>query len=536
MDELRRGSLTCPDNIWNRDDHAVTAKRSGIFLLSPEAKVGAFVLLGIALLVFMSLKVGGLRIGKPEGYTLYATFDSAAGLDPNSSVKIAGVEVGRVEKITLTGNRARIALRMHPEVKVGRDFTATLKSTGLLGEKYIELVPGPGRAGLLKNGEEIAHTGKYMDMEQFISSLGGLSRDLKKITASIGEAVGGPEGRRSLKNIVGNMEEITTNVNTIIGRNDRRLERILSNIEELTTTLNRSTPTITRDLQESLKNLNSVLLETGKSLNGLIGENRENVRESVKNLKEASEKLNLAMERINKAIKEAGPGVKSLGSIAKKIDTGKGPLGKLVNDKKMGEDLERTVSGISRYLKRTEDTHVFLGYRAEYLVDESDVKSFFSLRVQPRSNNYYLFEVVDDPRGRVVERRGTTIVNGQKVSHTETVLEDKLTFSAELARSFGPLTLRGGLIESEAGVGVDYALLHGKLKLSFEAFNFNQTGNPHLKVGATFFLNKYFYVTGGADDFISKLGLGSSFAGIGLQFRDDDLKLLLTSVPKLSFR
>ncbi len=514
----------------------MTPRRSSIFLLSPEAKVGAFVLIGIALLVFMSLKVGGLRIGKSEGYTLYATFDSAAGIDPNSSVKIAGVEVGRVEKIALTGNRARIVLRMRPEVKIGRDFTATLRSTGLLGEKYIELVPGPGKGGLLKDGEEITRTGKYMDMEQFISSISSLSMDLKKITASIGEALGGPEGTRRLKNIVGNMEDITSNVNAIIGRNDQKLENILSNLDRLTTTLNKSAPTITRDLQEGIKNLNTVLVETGKSLNALIGENRANVKESLQNLRAASEKLNRAMERIDKAVKEAGPGMKSLGSIAKKIDKGEGPLGKLVNDKKMGEDLDRTISGISKYLKRAEDMHIFLSYRGEYLIDESDVKSFFSLRVQPSSNNYYLFEVVDDPRGRIVERRGTTITGTQKVTHTETVLEDKLTFSAEIARSFGPLTLRGGLIESEAGVGLDYSLLTGRLKFSFEAFNFNQTGNPHLKVGATFFLNKYFYVTGGADDFISKIGLGSSFVGLGLQFRDDDLKLLLTSVPKLSFR
>ncbi len=514
----------------------MAAKRSNIFLLSPEAKVGAFVLLGIALLVFMSLKVGGLRIGKREGYTLYATFDSAAGIDPNASVKIAGVEVGRVEKITLTGNKARIALRMRPEVEVGADFTATLKSTGLLGEKYLELVPGAGKGGLLKEGEDIKLTGKRMDIENFMASLADLSVDLKKISSSIGKAVGGPEGERSLKKIVGNMEEITTNVNTIISRNDKKLESILSNIDRLTTTLNKSAPTITEGLQKSIQNLNSVLVDTGKSLNALLGENRENVKQSLENLRAASEKLNQAMERIDKAVKEAGPGVKSLGSIAKKIDRGEGPLGRLVNDKKMGEDLDRTISGISGFLKKAEDMHIFLNYRAEYLVDESDVKSFFSVKLQPKANSYYLFEVVDDPRGRVVERRGTTITGTQKVTHTETVLEDKLTFSAELARSFGRLTLRGGLIESEAGVGIDYNLFKKRLKLSFEAFNFNQTGNPHLKVGATFFLNKYFYVTAGADDFISKIGLGSSFAGAGLQFRDDDLKLLLTSVPKLSFR
>jgi len=514
----------------------LTAKRSNIFFLSPEAKVGVFVIVGIALLVFMSLKVGGLRIGKREGYTLYATFDSAAGIDPNASVKIAGVEVGRVDKITLTGNKARIALRMRPEVQVGEDFTATLKSTGLLGEKYLELVPGRGTGAFLKDGEDIMLTGKPVDIENFMTSLAEVTVDLKKISASLGGALGGPEGEATIKKIVGNMEEITSNVNTIINTNDSKLEHILSNIDRLTTTLNKDTPTITNDIRKSISNLNTVLSETSQNLNTLLGENRENIKESMENLRIASEKLNEAMENINKAVKEAGPGVKSMGSIAKKIDRGKGPLGRLVNDEKMGKDLDRTISGISTYLKRAEDMHISLGYRGEYLIDESDVKSFFSVKVQPRKNHYYLFEVVDDPRGKISEKRSSTINGTQKVSHIETVLEDKLTFSAELARRFGPITLRGGLIESEAGVGIDYNFFKDRLKLSFEAFSLNQTGNPHLKGGATFFLNKYFYITAGADDFISKIGLGSSFAGAGLQFRDDDLKLLLTSVPKLSFK
>jgi len=498
--------------------------------------VGIFVLIGIALLVFMSLKVGGFRFGKSEGYTLYATFDSAAGIDPNASVKIAGVEVGRVTKISLIGNKARIALRMHPEVRIGKGFTATLKSTGLLGEKYLELIPGPGEGGLLKEGEDIKRTAKYMDMENFMSSLGSLSAELKDIASSIGGAIKGPKGESRLKHIVTNLDEFTANINTVVTRNDRKLENIIANVDRLTSTLNKSAPEISSGLKESIKNLNTVLLETGKSLNELLGENRANVRESVKNLRNASEKLNEAMERINSAMTKAGSGVQSLGSIAKKIDRGEGPIGRLVNDKKMGENLNKTISGISGYLKKAENTHIYLSYRAEYLIDEADVKSFFSVKVQPQSNHYYLFEVVDDPRGKISQRRSTSITGLQRLTNTETIIEDKLLFSAEIARGFGPIVLRGGLIESEAGVGVDLNLLRDRMQLSFEAFNFNQTGNPHLKVGATFFLNKYFYVTGGADDFISKIGLGSSFFGLGLQFRDDDIKLLLTSVPKLSFK
>src|SRR3972149_12216068 len=120
-------------------------KKTGFLTLSPEAKVGLFVLIGIILLVYMSLRVGGFRLGGGEGYPLTVEFGSAAGLDPDSSVRVAGVEVGRVKEIGLEDNRAHLVLLIRPDVRIGRDFTAILKTTGLLGDRYVELLPGaPG--------------------------------------------------------------------------------------------------------------------------------------------------------------------------------------------------------------------------------------------------------------------------------------------------------------------------------------------------------------------------------------------------------
>ncbi|MBI5344689.1 MAG: hypothetical protein HZB83_05040 [Deltaproteobacteria bacterium] len=96
---------------------------------------------------------------------------------------------------------------------------------------------------------------------------------------------------------------------------------------------------------------------------------------------------------------------------------------------------------------------------------------------------------------------------------------------------FGDLTLRGGIIESTGGAGIDYYLLKNRLKLSLEAFDFNQRGNPRMKAGGTVYLNKFFYLTAGYDDFASKEGLSSAFIGLGLQFEDEDIKYLFGSIP-----
>ncbi|MFQ5441619.1 MAG: MlaD family protein [Thermodesulfobacteriota bacterium] len=504
-------------------------KLSGSFSLTPEAKVGLFVLLGIILLVYMSLRIGGFRLGKAEGYRLYATFDSAAGLDPDSSVKVAGVEVGRVKSITLKGHQARILLQIHPDVEIGKDFTAMLKSTGLLGEKYIEIVPGAPGAPALKDGEEITRTAKYMDIDRLLGSLTDLSGDMKKLAESLGNTLGGPEGENTVRNIVRNVDEISSRVNKLLARNDARLNRIIANFDDLST-----------NLKGAVDDINSSLTRTSDNLNQVITENRGNLKEGIDSLKTAAVKLQEAMETVQRVADNIGPGVsetvESLGSIAKKIDAGQGTLGKLVNDKEMHENLNKTISGINNYIEKTESFHIFLGYRGEYLFDEKDVKSYLSLRIQPKPDKYYLFEVVDDPRGQVEEKTDSTIVGSSKTTQTTTTISDKVKFSAEIAKSFGRVTLRGGLIESAAGVGIDYALWKNRFKLTFEAFDFNQTGNPHLKAGGTFHINKYFYITAGADDFISRIGLGSAYMGLGLEFRDDDLKLLFSSAPPISFQ
>ncbi|MBI5344687.1 MAG: MCE family protein [Deltaproteobacteria bacterium] len=79
-----------------------------VFKLSPEAKVGLFVLAGIIILAYMSLRIGGIKFGRAEGYALTVRFASAAGLDKDASVRVAGVEVGKVKEISLKDSHANI--------------------------------------------------------------------------------------------------------------------------------------------------------------------------------------------------------------------------------------------------------------------------------------------------------------------------------------------------------------------------------------------------------------------------------------------
>lgn len=514
-------------------------KRPSMLKLTPEAKVGLFVLLGIVILVYMSLRIGGFRLGREEGYILTVDFDNAAGLDKDASVRVAGVEVGKVQEITLKDDKARLVLRIIPGVKIGRDFTAVLTTKGLLGEKYVELIPGAPGAPALKEGEQITRTLAYADMDKLITILSDVSADIKNVTETLNNVIGGPEGENSLKRILKNVEEVSSRVNRLVAANDERFGRVMQNLDEFTALLRKEGPEISSGLKETIDNLNSSLLKTSENLNSLIQENRGDIREGVENLKVAAVKLQEAMDTLDKVTKDIGPQISetatSLGSIAKKIDRGEGTLGKLVNDPAVHEGLNKTISGINSYIERTEAFHTYLGYRGEYLFDAKDTKNYFSLKIQPKSDKYYLIEVVDDPRGKRVKETRDITTGGTTSTITEIKTSDALKFSAQFAKRFNNLTIRGGIIESTGGLGIDYHLFRDRIRLTLEAFDFNQQGNPHLKAGGTFLLNKYIFITAGYDDFISKYGLESGYAGLGIQFDDDDLKYLLSSAPPISF-
>jgi phospholipid/cholesterol/gamma-HCH transport system substrate-binding protein len=386
-------------------------------------------------------------------------------------------------------------------------------------------------------------------MDQLLTILSDVSDDMKKVSETLSAVLGGKEGETTLRNIVTNLEDITFRTNRIIQENDEKLARIMTNIDEFSLNLKQEAPKISSGLQQVADNLNQV-----------IEENRGNLKAGVENLRTASMKLEETMDTINKLAKEVAPkirdtatsiedaatGIKdttttvkdtatAIGRVAKKLDEGEGTIAKLINEPDVAENLSKTLEGVSKVIERTEAFRFFVGYRGEYLFDEDDAKSYFSLKIQPKADKYYLLEVVDDPRGHIETKKIERLVDGTPTTIEEVETTDEIEFSAQIAKRFKNVVLRGGIIESTGGAGVDYHIFKDRLKFTFEAFDFDKERNPHLKVGAMFHLNKYFFLTAGYDDFVSKLGLESAYLGLGLHFEDDDLKYLFSNVPPISF-
>lgn len=136
-----------------------------------ETIVGIFVLVGILCLGYLSIKLGKMELIGGDYYEVSANFDSISGLRTGASVEIAGVEVGRVERIELDekeGYTAKVTFRIDSGVELQDDVIASVRTRGIIGDKYILLKPG-GSDRLLKNGGRIRDVESAIDFESLIS-------------------------------------------------------------------------------------------------------------------------------------------------------------------------------------------------------------------------------------------------------------------------------------------------------------------------------------------------------------------------------
>ena len=136
-----------------------------------ETLVGFFVLLGIAGLVFLSLQAANLAsFGASDGYTVTAKFDNIGGLKPRAPVRSAGVNVGRVTSIRLDPATFQgvVTLEIDRDVQFPKDSSARILTSGLLGDQYIGLEPGPSEENLAAGGT-ITQTQSAVVLESLIS-------------------------------------------------------------------------------------------------------------------------------------------------------------------------------------------------------------------------------------------------------------------------------------------------------------------------------------------------------------------------------
>ena len=501
--------------------------------------VGALVAAGFAafLIAFTFFRRGGYS--ERESYVVTAYFEDATGLSWKSIVQIAGIQVGEVDKISLAGGRARLDLRIRNEVELHVDACVTKKfPSALLPDAILEATTGTLSKPLLRDLPREQRTltcvREAVDVQKLLESLSKIAADIQIVSGELAGSMAGEKG--SLKEIIQGLVRITNDLERTIDSGSGRIDAILANTEAFTGTLRSVAEQDQGKYQAIASNVEDAsarLVKVLEQVQGILGDSEPDMKRSVADVRTSLERLNRSMERVEQ--------------VANNIGEGKGVAGKLLADERLGEKLGKSIEGVSDYVDRLVKLKVEVNLRSEWLANERGSKAYAGFKLLPRPDKFYLIELVSDPRGIDTQTSETiTTEAGGQTSVTRTtrsVNEQKLSFSLQFGKRFGPMTLRLGVIESSGGMGADLHLLRERLTVSLNAYQFTRPDDalyPRTKLWANYSFFKYLYVTAGADDILNRWRSGrypggpdftvgrDVFFGGGVVFTDDDLKTLLS--------
>lgn len=134
-----------------------------------EIAVGIFVFFGILCLAYISIKFGKINLIGDHYYPVNAAFSTVKGLKKDTVVEISGVEVGKVDSIKLVNYEAIVKLLIRNDIELQEDAIASIRTKGLMGEKYVEITPG-GSDILIESGGSLYQTEPPMDLEKLIGN------------------------------------------------------------------------------------------------------------------------------------------------------------------------------------------------------------------------------------------------------------------------------------------------------------------------------------------------------------------------------
>ncbi len=452
-------------------------------LRAAEFKVGLFVLSVALLIAYMSLKVSEGSLFSRGGYSAWFRLNNAGGLVKNSAVRVAGIPMGTIRDIKLQDGKARVEIAMNPEVEIYKSASILIKSSGILGDSHVELVPGSPTDALLPPGGQIMSIEDKGNLDNLIYRMGNLIGNLTEASQVMKEAFTG-EGPDDhiLSNIIQNTNEITSNLAEITSNEKAKISEITENLYNITSSLNEA--------------LNSKTSGGG---------------------------FNVVWKKVLTRLDVI---TKDLENVARKVNEGEGTVGKLISDEDTAEKVSRAIDGLKNLVDSASKIETSIDANTTYMSGIlSGTKTMIGLRVQPGLDRYYLLGVVSDPMGVVSTNTyvssGTTTEN-----YTQTATNYQgYKFNIEFAKVFYTFTLRAGIIENYGGIGADYEVLSNK-KLIF-SFDMNNLSHLNLQPRVQINLWKGIYLVSGVYDALNRSERRSPYLGMGVFLTNDDLKMLL---------
>ncbi|MCA3244750.1 MAG: MCE family protein, partial [Alphaproteobacteria bacterium] len=326
--------------------------------MSAELKVGLLVVVALGALAWLSVKSGSFGLGSSGApmRELTSIFNDVNGITEGSKVKMAGVEIGKVDAVQLQSNgTAVLKFSVRRNVALPADVTAQIATNGLIGERFVALVPGPagalGQGGALAESVGVIPSGGAADAQATGTDFAKVANDLSAMTTTLRQVLGTPENAAKLQQIIDGLASFSGNIGDS-GQLMTNLEKTAANFAK-----------ISEDLAQGKGTLGQLIAGGGEGSGQLAG----------------------AMGSLN----DIGLAAKEIRDVMAKINGGQGTLGKLVNDPQTAEKLNSALDSFGELSQRVEQIRTELAFEGTTYTNEEAGGGEFQLTLAPRPTRFY---------------------------------------------------------------------------------------------------------------------------------------------------
>jgi len=299
---------------------------------SLETKLGIFVVLAIFAAIFIIEMVGGASFLQ-RGYRVSAQFDTVQELKVGDSVKMAGVEIGRVEKITLADGKVAVTMKLHPDAVVKTDSEAVIKFAGLMGQNFVAIGFGSPDAQKLEDNQFVT-TAEQPDLNAIMAKLDSAASGVQNLTKSFT-----PD---TINNLFGPLTDF-------IKQNSGHIGGAISNIENISGQIASGQGTVGKLIYEDTL-YNSAL--------GTV----TNLQDAVTQVRAVVNGVSSGQGTLGKLVTDetlynsTTASMTNLNQILLKINQGNGTIGKLVNDQEFYKNAKLSLQKLDKATDSLEDT------------------------------------------------------------------------------------------------------------------------------------------------------------------------------------
>lgn len=392
--------------------------------MSAEAKVGAFAVGGLMALGSAMYAVGGLNLGGNDNLTLYAGFKQVIGLQEQSAVQLSGVPVGTVAEIQNIGAGVTVTMKINPDVKIPKDSSVSISSSGVMGEKFISILPSKDDGNYLQDGDYLYGT-EEADMNAMFESMSNVMNKVEGLLESVHEIVGDRTFQTSVVEMSKNMKDSSEHMNNLM----QSLEKMATENEG--------------NVSQMMNQLNATLASMNRSM-ASVEHMTQNIDKFAGN---------------PQTVQELQATLKNISDTSKNVANMAENMNKVAGDPKVAADLKDTISNAKNLTERADK---ILGkvQGATDKVSKIDVTPSVDVMYSGKKSNWNTNVNLEVASGDTSLNLGAEDIG----DHTK--------LNAQVGKKMNDFGARAGIIAGKPGVGLD-AYAGDRWKFSAEGYDLN---------------------------------------------------------------